>query len=145
MRHLCDSNVLVALVARRHPHHEKALAWLDALSDGDSVVLCRMTQISFLRLITTQAVMQSETCTNLQARTVLKALQSDERVEWIQDEPAGLFEAWMGRTPLGKPAPRLWMDAYLAAFAVRAGLRFVTFDRGFQRFRKGGLDLLVLS
>jgi predicted nucleic acid-binding protein len=36
----------------------------------------------------------------------------------------------------------LWTDANLAALAKCAGLRLVTFDRGFGRF--SGLDLLVL-
>jgi predicted nucleic acid-binding protein len=35
------------------------------------------------------------------------------------------------------------MDAYLAAWARAAGMRFVTFDRGFKVFE--GLDLQLLS
>ncbi len=36
----------------------------------------------------------------------------------------------------------VWTDAYLAAFAKCAGLRLVTFDHGFSRFK--ALDLLIL-
>jgi predicted nucleic acid-binding protein len=36
------------------------------------------------------------------------------------------------------------MDAYLAAFAIRAGMRLVTFDRGFEQFVSLGLDLVLL-
>jgi predicted nucleic acid-binding protein len=36
-----------------------------------------------------------------------------------------------------------WTDAYLAAFARSAGLRLVTFDRGFARF--SGLEVLLLA
>jgi predicted nucleic acid-binding protein len=35
------------------------------------------------------------------------------------------------------------MDAYLAAFAVRAGCRMVTTDTAFRQFQ--GLDVLVLG
>ena len=37
----------------------------------------------------------------------------------------------------------MWTDAYLAAFAQSAGLRLVSFDRGFGRFL--GLEKLVLA
>jgi len=36
------------------------------------------------------------------------------------------------------------MDAYLVAFAMCAQMRLVTFDRGFDRWRADGLDLLLL-
>lgn len=145
MRHLCDSNILVALVAARHPHHAKALAWFEGFAPDDSLAICRMTQLSFLRLITTEAVMQADTCSNTEAVAVLATLQSDARVEWIAHEPAGLAQIWIKHSSLGQAAaPKLWMDAYLAAFAMCAQVRFVTFDRGFDRFREAGLDLLLL-
>lgn len=40
-------------------------------------------------------------------------------------------------------SPKLWMDAWLAAFAICAGLQLVTFDRGFAQF--AGLELLLLD
>jgi uncharacterized protein len=40
-------------------------------------------------------------------------------------------------------SPRYWTDAYLAAFAISAGLRMVTFDRDFEKFE--GLSLLLLK
>jgi predicted nucleic acid-binding protein len=39
--------------------------------------------------------------------------------------------------------PRNWTDAYLAAFAVSASLRLVSFDADFKKFP--GLDFLHLS
>ena len=38
--------------------------------------------------------------------------------------------------------PNLWTDAYLAAFAIIAGLKLVSFDCGFAKFP--GLDFLRL-
>jgi hypothetical protein len=36
-------------------------------------------------------------------------------------------------------SPKLWMDSYLAAFAVAGGYRMVTIDGAYGQFR--GLDL----
>ncbi len=37
------------------------------------------------------------------------------------------------------------MDAYLAAFAIRAGLPFATLDADFRLFKAAGLDLHLLT
>ena len=58
-------------------------------------------------------------------------------------EPPGLDERLGDFCNLGRTSPNLWTDAYLAAFARCAGLRLVTFDQGFSRFK--GLELLILK
>ena len=45
--------------------------------------------------------------------------------------------------PLSEYSPKLWQDAYLAAFAVAAGLSLVTFDQGFRKFRR--LQSIILG
>lgn len=40
-------------------------------------------------------------------------------------------------------SPKLWQDAYLAAFAVTADLGLITFDHGFSKFT--GLRLEILD
>lgn len=40
---------------------------------------------------------------------------------------------------------KVWMDAYLAAFAIRAGLSLATLDADFHRFEAAGLQLRLLS
>jgi len=37
------------------------------------------------------------------------------------------------------------MDAYLAAFAIRVGITFATFDSDFRRFETAGLSLRLLT
>ena len=37
------------------------------------------------------------------------------------------------------------MDAYLAAFAIRAGIPFATLDSDFRQFESAGLSLLLLT
>jgi uncharacterized protein len=58
-------------------------------------------------------------------------------------EPAGLDPRLGDLCNLGRTSPNLWTDAYLAAFAKCAGLRLITFDDGFSRFR--GVELLLLK
>ena len=62
---------------------------------------------------------------------------------FVAHEPEGcdlLLADWVRR---GVISPRLWTDAYLAAFASASGFRLVTFDRDFSRF--DGLHLLLLD
>lgn len=144
MRHLCDSNIFVALAVSGHPHHRIALSWFDALGDGDTAEFCRMTQNSFLRLITTDAVMKPHTLTNAAALDTLKKLREDGRIGACFEEPLSLETRWFELAAAATPAPLRWMDAYLAAFAIEHGMRYVTFDRGFQKIAPMGLDLLLL-
>lgn len=50
---------------------------------------------------------------------------------------------WKKLAGNSKAAPKLWMDAYLAAFAVAGGYQLVTTDKAFKQFK--GLNHLVLS
>lgn len=52
-------------------------------------------------------------------------------------------DAWERFAITGRLSPNLWTDDYLAAFAVRSGLRLVSFDKGFSRF--DGLAPLTLE
>lgn len=63
----------------------------------------------------------------------------------IAPEPAGIERLWPVLADRDVPAPKAWMDAWLAAFAIKARMRLATFDRGFERYRGDGLDLLVLE
>ena len=58
-------------------------------------------------------------------------------------EPNGLELRWRDYTQQRQSAPKLWTDAYLAAFALAHGLQLVTFDRGFSRYE--GTDILILT
>ncbi len=54
---------------------------------------------------------------------------------------AGLALEGIHRT--GTASPKLWMDAYMAAFARASGYRLVTTDAAFAQF--DGLDLVLLD
>jgi predicted nucleic acid-binding protein len=62
------------------------------------------------------------------------ALLKDDRIAFRADEPAGFEDQWRRFAATGAAAPKLWMDAYLAAFAVSAGARLTTTDAGFRHF-----------
>lgn len=145
MRHLCDSNVLLAFVLANHPHHSLARKWFQSLEPKETVGLCRYTQLSLLRLLTTEAILKKDTQTNTEALSVWNALATHPRCEFIFDEPSSLEASWSVLAGHDKPSPKLWMDAFLAAFAMGHRLRLVTFDRGFEQYRGKGLDLLLLN
>ncbi len=143
---LCDSNVWLALALSRHLHHAAAREWLETIAEPASVLLCRATQQTFLRLLTNASVMRpygNPPLTNRQAWSAYEALLSDGRIAFRAEEPAGVQSLWREFAVRNSASPRLWMDAYLAAFALAAGCQLVTTDTAFRQFRD--LDLVVLG
>ncbi len=63
----------------------------------------------------------------------------------LVDEPSQLMSSWARLGALDQPAPRRWMDAYLAAFAMSGGWCLITLDRDFLAFREQGLQLQLLG
>jgi toxin-antitoxin system PIN domain toxin len=144
--HLVDSSVWVALSIDKHEHHETALGWLNTVVEPASVLFCRATQQTFLRLITTAAVVASygyQPKTNRQAWSEYETILADRRIAFREREPAGLEDYWRQFANRDRPSPNLWMDAYLAAFARAGGYQMVTTDAGFSQF--DGLDLVLLG
>ncbi|CAN5739294.1 type II toxin-antitoxin system VapC family toxin [soil metagenome] len=143
---LCDSNVWLALALSGHVHHLPARAWLDAVDEPAAINFCRATQQSFLRLLTSTAVFApygNRALTNMQAWAAYQALLGDERIDFQEGEPPELEPLWIKFAGRDSASPKMWMDAYLAAFAVGGGFTFVSTDRAFEQF--AGLDLLILS
>ena len=144
--HLCDVNVWLALTVRSHVHHASCRHWLDSVDEPATVMFCRSTQQSYLRLLTTPAVLAAyglEPLTNAAAWTAYEALIEDDRIVLQREEPEGLDRLWRQFTARQSASPKLWMDAYLAAFARAEGFRLVTLDAAFRQFN--GLDVVVLE
>ncbi len=142
---LCDSNVWLALALSRHVHHSCARAWLEGVEDPVRILFCRATQQAFLRLLTNASVLApygSPPLSNAEAWAVYDALIGDERIVFQEEEPAGLELQWKTFALRDTASPKLWMDAYLAAFALTATYRLVTTDGAFKQF--SGLNLLLL-
>ena len=141
---LADSNVWLALALSKHVFHGAAQAWLAKQAPGEAL-FCRSTQQSFLRLLTTAAVFAPygiAPLSNKAAWSVYEGYLADERIAWVE-EPRGLEASWKKSASSPKASPKLWMDAYLAAFALAGGYGLVTTDKAFKQFKS--LDLLVLS
>lgn len=144
MKHLCDSNVFLALSVEQHVHHSVAAAWFGALAGEDTALFCRATRISFLRLLTHKIAPDFMPLTNCEAWAALDQLMADAATGF-ETEPHGLDLVWRQLADGDAPSPKLWMDAYLAAFAITGGLRMVTLDKDFRNFESHGLDLLLLT
>lgn len=143
--HFCDANVWLALALEPHRHREVAQAWFETVEPPASILFCRATQQSLLRLLTTSAVLAPYgllPLTNHAAWAVYDVLLADSRICWV-DEPEGLEAWWKQFAARPSSSPKLWMDAYLAAFARAGGYQMVTTDAAFRQF--GGLDLIVLG
>jgi toxin-antitoxin system PIN domain toxin len=142
---LVDTNVWLALALPPHRFHPAARQWFSAQTVERSVLFCRATQQSFLRLLTTEAVMRAyglSPSSNADAWTVYEGMRADRRVRYAS-EPQHLETHWQQFAARNVASPKLWMDAYLAAFAVAGDYDLLTTDKAFQQFKE--LRLSVLS
>ncbi len=130
---LPDINVWLALTFSSHVHHAIAKAWFDQLATDDTCFFCRLTQQGFLRLSTNAKVFGSDAVSLEVAWQLSDAYVNDPRVR-NADEPAGLEPHWRTLTQNRSFATNVWSDAYLAAFALTAGMQIITFDQGFSQF-----------
>jgi len=138
---LPDINVWLAFSSADHAHHSRARRyWYE--ESADQLAFCRVTALGFLRLSTNASAMAGRPLTVVEA---WQAYQTFRRLPEVLLAPESEdCEAWLEHWALGKKAtPRLWTDAYLAAFAKAGGLRLVSFDGDFAGF--DGLDLLRLE
>lgn len=127
---LLDVGVWLAAVWGRHVHHPLAAAWFDRQPEG--LTLCRVTQMSLLRLLSNPAIMGTDTTTRSTAWTVVDRLKADDRVCWAE-EPAHLEHVWRALSARDDNSHKLWTDDYLAAFAQAGDLTLATLDRQFAR------------
>ena len=126
-----DVNVWIALTFEGHIHHIAAKRWFETLDRDARLCFCRFTQLSLLRLLTTEALMgKDDVMSQVEAWATYDRWLEDGRVSLI-DEPHGLEPSFRSLSQLRQPAAKDWADSYLAAFALVSGFKLVTFDRGF--------------
>ena len=138
---LPDVNLWLALAFESHVHHAAAKAWFDNLT-SDGCAFCRMTQQGFLRLATNPKAFGEEAVTLAEAWQLYDAFMADPRVSFVQ-EPGGIEPLWRDYTQRRTFSPKVWNDAYLAAFARAAQYELSTFDHGFAEFKD--LKCMLLS
>ena len=144
---LFDTSVWLAAIFEQHPFHTIARQALQQATTTQPAVFCRATQQAVLRLTSTAGIAKAygvPPLTNRGALMTLEALQALPQVTW-RDEAPGVFGRWCTLAAMESASPKVWMDAYLAAFAMQAGLRMLSLDRDFANFVKQGLDLQLLG
>lgn len=142
-RWLPDVNIWLALNIPEHVHHGVVKEWFDA--DDRPVFFCRASQQGVLRLLTTAAVLapyKHSPLSNRQALARMTEMLEMDRIS-VADEPHQIEPDWLRFADSSFASPKLWMDAYLAAFARCGGYRLVTTDKAFKQFK--GVDVVVLS
>lgn len=122
--YLFDTSVWIAAVFTSHPCHQPARQVLLEATIANPAVFCRSTQQSFLRLISTPTLLKAygvEGLTNYDALAALDAFLALPQVcEW--EEPSGVPALWHRLAACDTASPKIWIDAYLAAFAMRGPL-----------------------
>jgi len=119
-------NVWLALATVEHIHSAPAKSWWE--SEDGTIAFCRLTQLGFLRLMTTAAAMDGKPLTIAEAWRVYDRLYDDDRVTFVAEPVEGekrFREKAVGRTA----SPKVWADAWLLATAQEAGGVLVTFDK----------------
>ncbi len=120
-------------------HAETARSWFEQAGE-EQFLFCRFTQMTVLRLLTTDPVMGKDTKTMSEAWSLWDRIWADTRIAFLA-EPDDLEKEFRSRSRLSSRSPKVWADAYLLAFAAVAGLKLVTFDHALQA---RGADVLVL-
>jgi len=141
---LVDTNVWLALSLSKHEFHHAARRWLSDQTRAESLLFCRATQQSLLRLLTTEAVTRPYAIpplTNAAAWELYGDYLADPRIAWVA-EPPGVEARWHALAARETSSGKLWMDAYLAAFVIAGGHQLVTTDKAFKQFKD--LDVNVL-
>jgi uncharacterized protein len=135
-----DINLWIALSSANHAHTGPAWEWYRSLDDEAYLHFCRQTQLGLLRLLTTESVMRDHTQTLRGAWRVYERWRNQDKVGFLE-EPYGLDLLFQAGSDLSQASPKLWNDAYLAAFSEAAGLTLVTFDRALAGKTKGAVLL----
>jgi len=137
---LPDVNVWIAAASDRHEHHATARQWFDSASAP--ICFCRVTQMAFLRLLTTGRLW-ARICRARPRRSRSTVNSLPMNVCASSRNPWNIENAWVSLMSMSVASGSTWTDAYLAAFAREADFRSVSFDRGMRRWPGLALELLM--
>lgn len=128
MSDLPDVNVWLALADENHSHHAAAQRYWQNQA-APSVAFCRVTMLGFLRLATHRNVL-SRALSPGEAWETYQCYLGQEDVNFVHETPT-LEREFQAIACQPGFSHRLWTDAYLAAFALSAGCRIVSFNSDF--------------
>jgi len=100
-----DVNVWIALTYRGHIHYNAARIWLDSVPDDSELCFCRLTQVGFLRLLTTPAVMGNRVMSQAAAWEVYDDWLENGRAGFIE-EPPSIERIFRALSQSRQPAPK---------------------------------------
>lgn len=123
-----DVNVWIALSLRSHQYYAEAWAWHRSLTPAEQPVFCRVTQLAYLRLLTTRAVLGADTLSQVEAWAAYDNWMIAGGAGFLE-EPLALELEFRFQTQRATPSPKEWADSYLVAFAASRSIELVTFDR----------------
>ena len=138
---LPDLNVWLALLNANHPHHAAAKHYWEEAAAA-RIAFCRITMLGLLRLSTNKVVMGGAPYSTEEAWQAYQAVAALPEVSFMT-EPQGIDALMQEHSSAPTFRNADWTDAYLAAFAQLAGLRLVSFDKGFANYQ--GLVWLPLA
>lgn len=138
---LADVHVVFALVNERHIHHMRVCEWLDAQRVGFTIGICRIVQISLIRLLSNKAAMDGDPMTLSNGWKVYADLIKDPAFVFVP-EPKGFQSAWIELCQPFGASPKVLNDAYLAAIADTLDVPLVTLDSDFNQF--SSISLLAI-
>jgi len=132
---LLDANAWLALVVEAHPHHSVMNLYWKGLPSHMPRLFCRVTQMSFLRLLCNKQVMGESRLTMIRAWVLYDEIVSADNTLFIDEiEGQHLESEWRRITQTKASSGSTWTDAYLAAFASIGNFSILTFDQGFRKY-----------
>lgn len=124
---LPDVNVWIALLNASHSHHSVVADWFLRPRTSGPAVLCRLTQMGLLRLLTQPSVMGASVMTQRNAWKALDQLTANETAVF-RPEFEGVDAAFRRLSDREEVSPQRWADDYIIAFAEAGDLVLVTLD-----------------
>src|SRR5437762_2133636 len=103
-----DANVWLALIWSRHAHSEIARDWFDQAAE-EQFFFCRFTQLTILRLLTTEKIMGEDATTMSEAWRVWDRVRGDSRIAFLP-EPDNFEREFRARSRLASRSPKVWAD-----------------------------------
>jgi hypothetical protein len=132
-----DLNIWLALSISGHQHHARAWTWFNRLPESAALLFGRYTQMGFLRLLCTPAALGDAVHSLREAWAVYDEWLNDPRV-FHYPEPVGVEDEFrrISSRLASRSTPKWLGDAYLMAFAGKAGATLLTFEQPLAAFSK---------
>jgi toxin-antitoxin system PIN domain toxin len=121
-----DINVWLALATREHVHSPLARRWWQ--DESRAIAFSRLTQLGFLRLVTTAVAMDGKPLNIAQAWRVYDRFYDDDRVVFIS-EPPDVDQRFREKAVGRSASPKIWADTWLLSLAQAADGILITFDK----------------